>query len=284
VHAGGVVNFVQGYPAHRPANVAGVVELLRLAAQGRPKHLHHVSSLSALPAGRARYPAHEDRLPERPPSAGYGQSKWVAERLVAAARDRHLPATVYRLSDVAAHSVTGRSNPAALLDRLLRICLRTGLRVPTDADLDWTPVDSVAAFVATAVAGNAGEVDGPFLNVVRPARIRLGALLAALSLERHLELVDFRDFLAAVRRLAGHDPEAGRFLAVLPEVRGRRAADPLGALFTDALTRGAPARAERTATRLGVPWGSAVEAEIQPYLARLAAAEPSADRRLAPVR
>jgi thioester reductase-like protein len=248
-----------------------VVELLRLAATGRPKHLHHVSSLSALPAGRVRHPAHEGRLPGRPPADGYGQSKWVAERLLAAARGRHLPATVYRLSDVAAHSVTGRSNATALLDRLLGLCLRTGMRVPSAVELDWTPVDSVSAFLAAAVAGNGTAVEGPFLNVVRPARVRLDALLAGLSREHHLKPVEFPEFLAAVRRHAGHDPEAGRFLAVLPEVRGSRPADPLGRVFTDALAQGTPARAARAADRLGVPWGPSADAELRPYLARLAA-------------
>ena len=71
--------------------------MLRLALAGRPKHFHHVSTLSVLSqAEREPGPldARADLDATRAISGGYAQSKWAAEHLV---RASGVPAAVYRL-------------------------------------------------------------------------------------------------------------------------------------------------------------------------------------------
>src|SRR5262249_24595470 len=78
-HNGASVNFVQPYSLLRPANVMGTIEVLRLAALSRNKHVEYVSTLSVfgspayVDAGWIR----EDELPDRCEGleGGYAQSK-----------------------------------------------------------------------------------------------------------------------------------------------------------------------------------------------------------------
>ena len=76
-HAAARVDGVRPYEALFAANVGGTREVLRLAREGRPKHLCHVSTLSVLA-----------------PEGGYAESKRVAEDLVRAAEPE---ATIVRL-------------------------------------------------------------------------------------------------------------------------------------------------------------------------------------------
>ena len=54
VHCGALVHHLSPYLRLRPANVEGTRTLLRLAAEGRGKRLHHVSTLSVFAAAGPR--------------------------------------------------------------------------------------------------------------------------------------------------------------------------------------------------------------------------------------
>ena len=115
LHAGALVNFLYDYRTHRGANVLGTTELLRLAQHGRPVPLHHVSTLGVLDREAALHdaPLAEDVDPERvrPPETGYSRSKWVAERLLARAREAGATVTVLRLGEVMP-AAAGTGEPA----------------------------------------------------------------------------------------------------------------------------------------------------------------------------
>ncbi|BBL79197.1 hypothetical protein RxyAA322_10510 [Rubrobacter xylanophilus] len=146
-HAGAVVNLVYPYLALKPVNVDGTREILRLACRHVPKPVHHLSTNGIFPSdGRL---CSEDADLDALASAredGYGQSKWVAERLVREAGERGLPVCVYRLGNVSGHGETGASNPKDTLTTLLRESLRIG-KAPEIGGwrLEMTPVDFVAA-------------------------------------------------------------------------------------------------------------------------------------------
>ena len=59
---------------------------------------------------------------------GYGQSKWVAEKLVWEAAGRGLPVRVYRPGNISGHSASGASNPRDFLGALIAGSLRAGRR------------------------------------------------------------------------------------------------------------------------------------------------------------
>jgi thioester reductase-like protein len=220
LHAGALVNFLYDYRAHRGANVLGTAELLRLAQQGRPVPLHHVSTLGVLDREAALHdaPMAEDVDPERvrPPETGYSRSKWVAERLLARARAAGGTVTVLRLGEVMP-AAAGPANPRALTHLLLTAFAR--LRACPDVPLrsDYTPVDwaarvSVAALLDRTAAGRD-------LHVLHPESVCLTRVLprAGVALER-VEPDEFRRLVA--NAAADGPPELATLDGILRRLPG----------------------------------------------------------------
>lgn len=155
-HSGAFVNHTQPYRMLKDANVKGTEEILRLGCLGKGKTVHYVSTLSVLSARAYR---DDDEIDEDAPlrplldvSSGYSQSKWVAEKLALAARDRGLAVSIYRPSLVGSHSETGRIvSDEYYFPGFVRACILTK-RFPReylDSTTNVVPVD----FVAKAIAG-----------------------------------------------------------------------------------------------------------------------------------
>ncbi|WNG44103.1 amino acid adenylation domain-containing protein [Archangium minus] len=147
-HCGAMVSFLHPYRELRAANVHATQALLELACRGRLKPLHHVSTLSVFPPHLrlgGGLLAEEDGLEGATGfRTGYAQSKWVAERLVAQARDRGAQVAIYRLGNVAGHSRTGAWNTTDFVSRTLKSFIQLGSMPELDGTLDLLPVDFVA--------------------------------------------------------------------------------------------------------------------------------------------
>jgi thioester reductase-like protein len=150
-HCGAAVSAIQPYPALRAPNVAGVTEILRLACQSRPRHLHYISTLAVWAS-----PAYFDQseiLETSDPiyceglDGGYTQSKWVAEHLVLQARARGLPVSIYRPGLITGHSRTGLCKSDDLTLAAARLCIDLGILPTLDISLDLIPVDYTAAAI-----------------------------------------------------------------------------------------------------------------------------------------
>ena len=90
-HAGAHVHHFSPYARLRAANVGSTIELLRLATTGRPKSVHHISSLSVFAEAPGLPDVDElsDLAAEsHSPARGYSASKWVADRLIGQAAQR----------------------------------------------------------------------------------------------------------------------------------------------------------------------------------------------------
>lgn len=251
VHAGALVNLVLGYSGLRAPNVLGTAEVLRLAVTGRPKRLHHVSTLGVIPEGAG--PLLEEHRPLQAPRGGYGRSKWAAEQILAAARGRGIPSTVFRLGEVMAHSRTGRGNPRSVLELLLRACVRLRLRVATDAVTDWTPVDQAASALVEAV--RTGR-DNDSFHVLRPGAVRIDRLLALLHERLPLRETDYRTFHAQTTEGAAHgaaELAALRSLLPDPETVGP-GVDALAGLFGDGGRQVSCKHGSELAEACGLAW------------------------------
>ena len=147
-HSGAAVNLVQTYAQSRASNVLGTVEVLRLAALHRTVPVHHVSTTGVFAGpgvvGRTISPD-EPLSPLSGLQHGYTQSKWVAEKLVAAARQRGLPVSIYRPTRISGDSATGACQTADYLWLLLKGCTQAKAAPQLD-DLafDLVPVDYVS--------------------------------------------------------------------------------------------------------------------------------------------
>jgi len=162
-HPGAVVNLIYPYSALEAANVGGTREVLRLACHEGAKPVHHVSTNGIFPpeAGLCEEDADLDAL-ERAREDGYGQSKWVAEKLVREAAGRGLPVCVYRPGNVSGHSESGASNPRDLLGAVIVESTRLGCAPEVEGwRMEMTPVDFVAAAILH-IASEPGTYGGTY--------------------------------------------------------------------------------------------------------------------------
>ena len=129
VHNAADVNFALGYDELRAANVGGTRTAIALAAEGKRKPLHYVSTIAIT---EARDPG--TRVDEGTPLPrcdrlldGYSQSKWVAEGIVRLAADRGLDATCYRAGPL----VLDRAPKGDALAEALATVARSGIAFAT---------------------------------------------------------------------------------------------------------------------------------------------------------
>jgi len=207
-HNGAWVNLFLGYPTLAPANVAGTREVLRLAARGRPKPVHHVGTVSVFAsAGGAPLAAVDETTPLDAIHGllgGYSQSKWVAESLVRQAAERGVQATVYRLGRVAPHSGSGRGNFGDLLFRMLRGSLEIGAAPDLETEVEMAPVDYVSG--ALVHLSRQPAAAGAVYHLVHPRPVTwrrlLDALDAAAAPRRPLARLPATAWEEAIRRAA----------------------------------------------------------------------------------
>ncbi|HMD62268.1 MAG TPA: thioester reductase domain-containing protein [Opitutaceae bacterium] len=154
VHSAAVINFYHPYERLRAANVGGTREILAFANQGRAKILHYISSSGVFDS--RPYWGSVVRESDRPLQCdkgvtGYTQSKWVAECLVAAARDRGLPVCIHRPPFITGHSQSGVVGLDNLIVRMMVGCIQGGFWPDVWSPVDLVPVDYVSRAVATLV-------------------------------------------------------------------------------------------------------------------------------------
>ncbi|MFJ3307066.1 thioester reductase domain-containing protein [Streptomyces sp. NPDC086549] len=145
------VDFLRGYQSLRGSNVLGTLTLAELAATGRPKPLHHISSIAVFnevgitSMGEDDPLAHIDRL-----ISGYDQSKWAAEVALRRARDHGLVVTALRPGGIGGHTKTGAYNPLDLSSGLISAFGRFRT-VPAFRYLNAAPVDWVSRVAVAAI-------------------------------------------------------------------------------------------------------------------------------------
>ncbi|MFC8241961.1 thioester reductase domain-containing protein [Streptomyces chartreusis] len=151
VSVAAAVDFLRGYQSLRTSNVLGALTLAELAATGRPKPLHHISSIAVfnevgIPSMGEDDPlAHIDRL-----IAGYDQTKWAAEVALRRARDHGLIVTAMRPGGIGGHTRTGAYNAQDLSSGLISAFGRFRT-VPAFRYLNAAPVDWVSRVAVSVV-------------------------------------------------------------------------------------------------------------------------------------
>ncbi|KAJ5354079.1 hypothetical protein N7541_006643 [Penicillium brevicompactum] len=178
-HLGARVNYTQPYSMHRPANVVGTRNILRLASTGRNKALHYVSSISCFgPTGFVTGTStitEDEPLLEHvvalPYDHGYAQSQWVVEGLLRRAMDRNFPVAVYRPGFITGHSRTGACNLDDFFSRLIHSCTEMGYYplLPNQRK-EFVPVDYVNATILHIAGLPASSSLGHAYHIVPPSR------------------------------------------------------------------------------------------------------------------
>ena len=173
VHAGATVNLVYPYGPLRNANVGGTREILRLAGQSGAT-VQYISTNGILPPSDKSYPEDAmvdiDAVPDQLVD-GYGQSKWVAEKLLHEARDRGMPVRVIRLGTISGHSVSGSTNNYDLFTAIIVESLHLGYAPDIkNWRAEMTPVDYVSK--AIVALSNHPETEQLVYHIGDPDPVR----------------------------------------------------------------------------------------------------------------
>ncbi|KAJ7274974.1 alpha-aminoadipate reductase Lys1p [Mycena rebaudengoi] len=174
LHNGALVHWVYPYDKLRSANVLGTLTAIDLASTGKQKLVVFVSSTSAIDSehyvrlsdslsGHSELrgvPENDDLEGARSSlKTGYGQSKWVSEKLLFEAGRRGLRGHIVRPGYVVGDSKTAVTNTDDFLWRLVKGCVQLGLVPDINNTVNMVPVDHVA--LCTAQAAVAPLPDAP---------------------------------------------------------------------------------------------------------------------------
>ncbi|MET9382599.1 thioester reductase domain-containing protein [Streptomyces sp. NPDC002928] len=252
------VDFLRGYQSLRGSNVLGALTLAELAATGRPKPLHHISSIAVFnevgitSMGEDDPLAHADRL-----IAGYDQSKWAAEVALRRARDHGLVVSALRPGGIGGHTRTGAYNPQDLSSGLIsafgRFRTVPAFRYLNAAPVDWVSRVAVAVVCEPDAWGfdyNLTGVPNTLDDVVRD--MAFGGM--------HVRVQDWDEWRAdaLVRLEADPIPELGFLNRVLQS--------PTALKLCEATLKGPAAGDDRTAAlveALGLPPAARYDAQAQ---------------------
>jgi thioester reductase-like protein len=235
-HNAAQTNFILPYRALKAANVAGTHEVLRLASISPPKAFHFVSSTKVF--GALKYATFlalsnqvckEDfRVPgPAPTGSGYAESKWVAERLVNAAAERGLAASIYRPGMITGDSRTGASNLDDIFSLTMKGCLLLGAAPDLDAQIHLTPVDFISRAIVELSLGWASS--GKAFHMMNPVPISWRQVIEAMrrvgSVKQTVPYAEWR--VSVIRRgREGGEPALQSLSAVLSELRPPFASAP----------------------------------------------------------
>ncbi|MCX2968305.1 MULTISPECIES: non-ribosomal peptide synthetase [Streptomyces] len=181
-HAAAHINFAAPYVSVRPTNVDGFARVAEFCADTVLKPLHHMSTLAVFAPGGAARDIDEDAVPDTPEGLGigYAQSKWVAERLALAARERGVPVTVHRIGRIGPDTASGACRTDDFFWLQVKSFLRLGLAPEKPGPpVDLLPVDIVADAVVRLSRAPAAQ--GRNLHVFHPVGMDWETVFAALG-------------------------------------------------------------------------------------------------------
>jgi thioester reductase-like protein len=150
-HVAATVNLASKYALLKAGNVDGTLRILELAAKGRAKALHYLSTYAIFDSihnMNRTFVETDDPGQWQALSNGYAESKWVAETLVRRARGRGLAASIYRVGWVIGHSKTGAWNKSDFIPRLIKCCTQIGMGCSLGT-MTLTPVDFLTTSLVT---------------------------------------------------------------------------------------------------------------------------------------
>ena len=214
-HCGASVNFIQSYQALKRVNVHGTREVLCLAAHKRVKPLHHISSIAVFESeslsavtqvSENQDLGHCDDLHN-----GYDMTKWVGEQIIGLARERGLPVSIYRLSNVGGHSRTGIMLPQHIVCSLIKGCVQLGLAPEADNIINLIPVDA-ASRMLVAISLQPESL-GKNFHVVNPGSTRIGDIVKWLN--EHGYAIELRSYVEWREALRATTPD-NAFRVFLP--------------------------------------------------------------------
>lgn len=214
-HNGAWVNSACPYSTLEATNVLGTQEVLKLASLSKTKPVHFVSTIAVFfsksysqvnvePASRLL----ENEIPDVSVlQGGYKQSKAAAENLVMQARERGLPACIYRPSRIAGDSKKGiNGNTTDFFWSLLKGCLQLGKIPALETGINLVPVDYISQAIVSL--SRREQSFGKAFNLLNPQPLFWPKLFEEISaLGYGVEKVSYDELLNEVEKYVAKNPE-----------------------------------------------------------------------------
>jgi len=157
IHNGAMVHWVYPYTQLKAINVLSTVQCLKMSTTDKLKPFYFVSSTSVLDTDyyvqlaafeKGAVMESDDLEGSRTGLGnGYGQSKWVSEKLIFKARERGVPACVIRPGYIVGHTKNGIQNTDDFIIRMMTGCVQLKLAPNIQNTLNTCPVDYVAGSI-----------------------------------------------------------------------------------------------------------------------------------------
>lgn len=227
IHNGALVHWVYPYIKLRDANVISTINVMNLAASGKPKFFNFVSSTSTLDTehffslsdklraeGKSGILESDDLMGSATGlTGGYGQSKWAAEYIIRRAGLRGLRGCIVRPGYVTGASQTGSCNTDDFLLRLLKGCAEIGKVPSIENSVNMVPVDHVARVVVASALNPPQEEQYTVAQVTAHPRISLKDYLYQLKKYGYdVEMTDYKSW----GKFLGDSVEQGNDNALYP--------------------------------------------------------------------
>ncbi|KAF5336409.1 hypothetical protein D9611_006514 [Ephemerocybe angulata] len=218
LHNGALVHWIYPYEKLRAANVISTLSIIKLATVGKPKSVAFVSSTSAVDtehyvqlgeraandgSGLSGVPESDDLEGARHGlGTGYGQSKWVSEKLLMEAGKRGLKGHIVRPGYVVGDSKTAVTNTDDFLWRMVKGCVQLGLVPDINNTINMVPVDHVAKCTAQAAVSPLPTATQSVCHVTAKPPPTYNSMLS--SLKQYGYATDTCEYLVWRRKLEQH--------------------------------------------------------------------------------
>lgn len=207
-HSAGTLNMAFPYDRSKRTNVTATEEAIRLASAEKTKGMHFLSSLVVLFTDAHTQdtlvkedddPAYDDTL-----RGGYAKSKWVADRLVAAAGKQGMPMTIHRPVRTMGTRETGAMNDLEdILPLVLKACVLLRACPVLDIRVTMVPVD----FVTRAIVhlGSRASSWGKAYHYFHPNPVPWNDLMGLMrDLGYQLDPMAYDDWRRLIKRVAAN--------------------------------------------------------------------------------
>ncbi|MCX5381458.1 non-ribosomal peptide synthetase [Streptomyces sp. NBC_00091] len=211
-HNAAWVNFLYPYSALSPVNVEGTRQMIRLAAGGRSKALHYISTQAVFSSAglfgvravdEADVPSHPDHL-----FMGYPETKWVSEELIRKAGGQGMRYAIHRPHDVTGHSKSGNWKTDGFLCTLIKTFVAMGAAPDCNLPMDFTPVDLVTGAIVQISLDLPADGSAHHLN--NPRYAILGDLVRHLNEAGHqVDQIPWDQWIDRLLAFTGERPESG---------------------------------------------------------------------------
>ncbi|KAF9226319.1 alpha-aminoadipate reductase Lys1p [Gyrodon lividus] len=197
LHNGALVHWVYPYEKLRSPNVIGTLTAVELTSTTKQKLLVFVSSTSAIDTEhyvrlsdslsqtcneRRGIPEDDDLEGARTGlKTGYGQSKWVSEKLLFEAGKRGLRGHIVRPGYVVGDSKTAVTNTDDFIWRMVKGCVQLGLVPDINNTVNMVPVDHVARCTSLAAVAPLPNATQSVLHIVANPLPTFNMLLSSLA-------------------------------------------------------------------------------------------------------